>query len=376
MAIQLIHFNKEVPKENAFTKFYLTILKQPDRVKLNHIITDGFSNGDYWSKTKREPLFHRWFDYIVDNCFYDENPDTKVIRKRISVKENGDVVGQILCEVIRNVGFRVEYFDTDDKENERHNDFLVSKLFAKNLELAFDSFHDNITYKTRKNDFVIDREKGIGYLVDVIMDRYPNFKTIFDTIHGYRERSKWLKENVDFEEFNNSKLPKGIDSFEYSERYWFDFNIHYTDDKRTSSWNCSWFDLERILYEKYGTKDVIGKEIYTDHDVFEMLKNEITVGHGSGIEKYHERKLKKYEEFIEKKTDKKERVKWISNEFGTGGYGSPMHKHEYGICGNNHDSKGYELHWEDVKGRHAKMYSWNTVDDIILDYVKSLREEK
>lgn len=374
--VKLIHFDREMPRGNAFSKFYLTILKKPDRIKLNHIVTNGVANGDYWNNTKRETLFNKWFDHIVNECFYDENPETKVIRKRLSVKDNGEVIGQILCEFIKGMGFRIEYYDLNENGVERHNDFLVSKMFKNNVEFAFDAYKENIVYKTRKDDFEIDREKGIEYLVDVIMERYPNFKTIFDTIHGYVNRSKWLKENIDFEAINNSELPTGIDGFKYNESCGFDFHLYYTDDKRTGSWVCSWADLEKILYDKYGTVDIIGKEKYTDDDVYEMLKEQVTGDHGSGFANYNERMVKIYEHFIQKDAPKKERVEWLKKEFGMGGFGKPMHKHEYGICGNCHDAKGYKLYFKDVKGEHEKLFTWNTIDDILLDYVKELKKEK
>lgn len=369
MAIELIHFKTEMPKEKAFLKFYRNVLKDYSKIHLNHIVTNARGSIEV------EQL-HKWLDFITTECFYEDPIASSFMRKRLAVKDNGTVIGQILCEIVYKTGFHIEYYDVDEKGNERHNSFLISKLSLsfKELAEAYDVYKLKMVYTDSKKDFLIDNDYCMNALVNTIKEVHPNFKGIFDTINGYKERADWLKDNIDLEYLSNdsSKLDKGIIGYEYGDSH--GLNIHYEDDKYNGKRYITWWQLEDRLYEEYGIVDIIGKEKYTDDEVFEMLKESVTTGHGSGFANYHERMVKIYEHFIQKDASKKERVEWVKKEFGTqGGFSKPMHKDEYGYCGCQSFTSGHAVCYKEAKGRTIKPFPWNTIDDILLDYVKELK---
>lgn len=196
--------------------------------------------------------------------------------------------------------------------------------------------------------------------------------TEFIKTHHYNRRIKllekwfWSKDPIEVNKLD--KNGHGITSLECENGRWrcnVDFN--YIGEDGNKHWHrSSWWNIERNLYELYEMHDVVGKEHIEADEMLEACLLE-----GTGVTKGKERVWALYRRDEEPST--KEAIDFLKNEYGIGGSGSPMHKHEYGYHGNNHDGKGLEVHWVDVNGEHKKLYKWNEVDKKYREMINSGR---
>lgn len=248
----------------------------------------------------------------------------------------------------------VYWVDDEGTHTEKFDDWKSIATIAKE-EIARKNFSDDINFGNE-----LDYERILK-----ILKRIPGFREVieeFKNTHHYFNRRDLLRNRLSVG-IIYEPLKDDIGIYEVDTNDMWDIRCKYKDSRYDSIMKISWYDLEKYLYDKLEMHDVVGQETYTEEEVLKEAVSEL-------LNKYKDRVEKFKEEFINCKGN--DRIDIIKKYCGgvNYGWGSPMHKHEYGVCGQQNSAKNCEISWKDVNGRHEKSYKWKEVADMFDKMLK------
>ena len=191
-----------------------------------------------------------------------------------------------------------------------------------------------------------------------IIKRIPTFDPEeFKATHNYRDRCELLREQLAVGNIYNP-LRDGIGIYQLCTNDKFFIECKYKDSKRDSYIKVWYYDLENYLYDKYEMHDVIGRETYTEKEILQEQ-----------INRWLNRPPELASEFAGKfqAANAKDRLDLVKDYCGAksySGYGSPLHKHEYGLHRGDFNPSRCCISWKDINGDHTSEFKWKEVVDM------------
>lgn len=226
---------------------------------------------------------------------------------------------------------------------------------------------EEIALKTLPNDIDYKGDDFIEMLIK-ILKRIPGYDDTmeeFKNTHHYRNRSDLLRERLNIGVMHDSlKDDVGMYEIDLNDRW--DIMCKYKDSRHDTYAKIFWSDLEKYFYEKYEMHDVIGQEHYTESDILKLQIN-------NWLKRKTDDELKEFKEnFLSLSSkDKIDAAKKLGGADSWSGYGTPLHKHEYGLHQGSSMPKALEICWRDLDGDHEKKFTWREVANMIETMSKS-----